>query len=1395
MKPPPTSFPWTRYWCPRGSRPTLENEYLVSPTAPAGWFAPTQAVNLATLPQLGPVPCLILLGDPGSGKSHEIAAETLRLEKTNLAQFTVRRLDLKLRTESLIEKEVFAREEFIGWTQGRHALTLFFDSMDECWRRVPELGPVILAAIEPHLKKKLPPLYLRLGCRAAEWRPEIERDLRAAFGESKEDEKVQVWELAPLTRDDVRAAATASQLDAGKFLTEVGEREVNAFAARPITLQMLLATANEGGTLGRDRAEIYQKGCALLCRDHHQADKAAPRLHTTIQERLACAGYLATVAVLSNRYLIFGNAEERPADVNGVIALADVLGQKPLLPGIDLEFDRETFLETLHTGLFDAQAGGLYSWHHQSYAEYLAANYLQSRQIPAAEIVQSLCDTTSGRPRLWPQMEETACWLATLLSEVFNLLVGSNAEVFVRCDPARLGPDQRSQIVTGYLKLVRDREAEAADSDKLRRLAHPDLAKQLEPVLANSAEDIFVRDLALDIVDACEVRELTALLIRLMLDLNEEERLRYGAAKALSDWADDGIRTAIHAQLKPEVLDSDDVRGCVLQILWPGTLSDAELVTFLSEPRHDNYVGAYQRFLGDHLPTSLGRADLVPFLQWVRSVDPRPDGYVRDPFDGACHAVLLAAFRSIAKPPVRTEFMLVVAEQTRRDGVLFKVEGRKPLEEIELRKVFWCELIAGELPVRNTIVGASLSESGLTHEDDYDWVMDELATADTRQRSRWLELAFWLFQPTSRPEQISRMMPMADADPEVAERMLIYTSSPLIERNGEPNWRKDDHYRREKREAELASRKPFKQQIDEALTDYEGSGKHNPIWWLIHRLTHPVKDFDEPGGNNMSDIGWKHLTDVQHARILALTPRFISETQVNPAEVYDPEKYYRSYVAGLAFMLELEEAGSTWPAEQTAAFWAAWSQVMIQYQDRVHHVEDPAWQRLFAFAFAKAKPAFLAALRRWLDNRGDRHVPLKRFESLPIGTDADLEDVFLTSATQAERESGTEFEFFGFLLRHKSVRTEAVLVTWQPVPGAAMHEKASFADALLLCFRPGVYGNAVLDRIFADVPWGRKVFPHLGHIGGIYSSWITSIDVERLVRTWEWLDREYPGNPYDDDRHDGTVTFPHEVYMFRSHLLSFIEKHGTEEAVDALGGLVRRNPELPWLGQVLARARHIMRRESWAAPTAQSTIAYLARPGTPPLSNDADLADALLASLNRYQALLKGPTPLTELWNEPAGPAKLWVPKDEKNFSDCLARHFERDLRLHQINVARESEIRQQTGAAPGDEPDLMVTAPSASDNGMKLTVAVEVKCTWNDDVVTSIEQQLLNRYLRGLRCGIHVSAHFQCPSWSEGDWRRSRSLSSKSLQEVTALLRNERDRLAGTTGKRLDAIVIDAAI
>src|SRR5206468_508012 len=114
---------------------------------------------------------------------------------------------------------------------------------------------------------------------------------------------------------------------------------------------------------------------------------------------------------------------------------------------------------------------------------------------------------------------------------------------------------------------------------------------------------------------------------------------------------------------------------------------------------------------------------------------------------------------------------------------------------------------------------------------------------------------------------------------------------------------------------------------------------------------------------------------------------FLPSVTVDLAEVYEAKQFYRSYVAGLTFLLELVAADSPWPGSQSADFWAAWTPVIIHYEGKPPHFEEQAWQKLFALAYERSRAEFLIALQRWLAERGDFHVPLKRFARLPVASD------------------------------------------------------------------------------------------------------------------------------------------------------------------------------------------------------------------------------------------------------------------------------------------------------------------------------------------------------------------------------------------------------------------------
>lgn len=1389
---PPVRFDWTRYWVPRGQTAKLSGGYLVPREGIGSWHRTEQTSDIKTLAELEPVRCLVLLGDLGLGKSVEIEREAERLERATADGVRqVLRVDLKRRSAELIKDEVFRDPKFIGWVAGGHELVLLLDSMDECWRRVTELAPLLMANLRPYLAKAGKPLFLRLSCRAAEWQDEIEAELGKGFG-GKDGQEFQVWQLAPLTFDDVRVAAEGSRIDAQRFMAEVGEKEVGALAAHPITLNMLLAVARKGGALGRNREEIYQRGCELLCQDTHVASGTVSLLTTSAQQRFEAAGYMAAAGVLTNRYLVFGSPEERPGEMEGVIAGVDLIGPWIGMDVVRKNLERKVLAETLQTGLFESQPNGFHTWRHQSYGEFLAARYLQERKLPVEQYLAVMCDTSSGRPRIWPQLEETACWLVVLVPILFARLARDNADLFLRCDPAKLGPEQRKLLTQGYLAQVRESEGRVPPWDeraKLDRLRYPGMGADLAPVIRDRTESWVVRDLAVDIARSCELTDLTEVYFEVFTDPSDDKHVRDHAGAALRDVAGEEEKRKLKGVYRRLLVDDpdDQARGNVLQLLWPDHLTAQELVPLLTLPQKDNFSGAYKHFLADAFDT-LRIEDLPGLLRWVRGVEPDSDHMDNDPYDGMCGRILLAGYRELENPEVREEFFQVVAATRRRDGRLFRKDGRDLASEEPLRKIFWREAVRRGLDLVELAVGASLPESGLLVADDFRWQVEEVRTTTGNARARWLKLVIWSYSPEHFPAQLGWMQPLVDEDAEAAKNALIKTSSEL--RSGErDNWRKKHHYDKVKADAERASRPTFGARVDAWLDKYEAGGT-GWMWVLMEQLLMPVKEMGEDGYQG-SDWGWKHINAAQRERIRKAAPGFLEGVQPNAELLARTDDRYRPFWAGVRLMLELASIESAWLKERPAVYWKVWGPVLFLYYDSAHRVDSEPWEKLFGAAYRKAPEEFYAAFERWFATRSDRHIPVHIFNDVPVLEDPRLEEIILQAAAKFEGQSSNDFYLFSFLLANESKAAETLLRSWQK----SGHPKTALAEALLLnhCAERG--GEEVLARMQADLNWGRTVLGYLNSGGSMQGDYLSRVTEESLAQYWEWLDANFPRDPYFEDR-EGTVTLDHQIYHLKNAVLNHLENRGTTEAVAAMATLVERHPEWAWLGQTLAKARYARRRTDWKPPPVTGMLEYLRVPTQKPLCSDADLCDAVLASLARYQNKLKQDNPLRELWNKPGGTlVKLWSPVEEREISNCLARHLETDLAVQGVTVPRESEIRAKTGTEPGNEPDIVAYAPSAAEPGVRLKVPIEIKGAWNTDVVESVATQLHDRYMLDARCGIHVTGYFTCASWPDEDWRKRSSLSRETPKEALRQLEARRDRGVAASGKRVEVVLLDARV
>jgi hypothetical protein len=124
-------YNWTRFWIPRGESFRLDGGFLSEPHSKIGRLLNPNPVTLESVePNIS---CLVLLGEPGIGKSNEIEKQknlaNARLDKQG--DFVLP-FDLGVySTDYNLCHDIFEDPTLAAWLRGTQKLSLFLDSLDE----------------------------------------------------------------------------------------------------------------------------------------------------------------------------------------------------------------------------------------------------------------------------------------------------------------------------------------------------------------------------------------------------------------------------------------------------------------------------------------------------------------------------------------------------------------------------------------------------------------------------------------------------------------------------------------------------------------------------------------------------------------------------------------------------------------------------------------------------------------------------------------------------------------------------------------------------------------------------------------------------------------------------------------------------------------------------------------------------------------------------------------------------------------------------------------------------------------------------------------------------------------------------------------------------------------
>ena len=527
-----TQYTWKRFWCPRDGYYSLsDGGYLSDPDSEFGHFSNP---FLKTLSDLSDIPCLILLGEPGTGKSFALDQEQAKIDENNEDQ-NVLWIDLKeYGSEDRLIRELFENRIFLEWYQGGNRLTLFLDSLDECMMRIETVADILAVKFE-NIRDHLHRLNIRIACRTADWTNYLEQKLRTLWNdpERKDEHFVHVYELVPLRRIDVLEAARVENIDSKAFLNEVNRVSAVPFAIKPIILKVLFNIFKQGeGSLPNTKSEIYEKGCLLLCEDIKEGEKAVrSRWSTDVEARLAIASRIAAMTMICNRTAIWTNLDQGNVPQE-CIPVSSLCGGTESGDDITINTNETSVREALSTGLFSSRGQNMMGWAHQTYAEFLTARWL-SKGFNSSQITDIVFHQESIENKVIPQLREVISWLASINEEIFHALLESEPEVLISSDSGFLSHSSKEALIKVVLERYESGKwisKDIYDMPRFDNIKYPGLIILLRSYLLDNSKQVNSRKAAIYIANDCRLKELQNDIVDIALNPNEPYSLRIAAA-------------------------------------------------------------------------------------------------------------------------------------------------------------------------------------------------------------------------------------------------------------------------------------------------------------------------------------------------------------------------------------------------------------------------------------------------------------------------------------------------------------------------------------------------------------------------------------------------------------------------------------------------------------------------------------------------------------------------------------------------------------------------------------------------------------------------------------------------------------------------------------------------
>jgi predicted NACHT family NTPase len=594
-------YNWQRFWCPTTGNLNLDySGFLYDPESKYG-----NAYNpdLVKFDAISDVPCLILLGEAGIGKTIATKQEYEKVEaKLQRLQDDCLWFSLgDYGSDDSLCNAIFRDERFKAWLNGTYKLHLFLDSLDEGILSIKTLTRILRREIDKlpcnrcdliSRHEYLDRLYLRITCRTAEWKDSLTENFREKWGK----DNIGIYELAPLREIDIVSAAEKQSIDADKFLEELADKQAVPLAIKPITLKFLLSIYIKNSRFPLSQKELYEQGCLELCKEVN-LDRLDCDFKGKLSEkqRLIVAGIIAVITIFANKVAIWTSSDYLEMPECDIVIQDLCVGQEKI-DGQEFDITQDCIKEVLSiSGLFSSRGTNRIGFAHKTYAEFLAALYLSHHQIPLVQIMSLIVSPQDAERKLVPQLHETTAWLASMNRKVLEKIMTTDPDVLLYSDISE-DRNLREAIVSNLLEQYEQEklfDRGLGNHLRYKKLKHPKLAEQLRSYIKDNNKNFNARYEAINIAEVCEVKELQDDLVNLALDRTQQIHLRSIAASTITTVGDSNTKLKLKPLAVKELPEDeeDSLKGNALRAVWSEHLTAQELFSIfrleLTTPPHE----------------------------------------------------------------------------------------------------------------------------------------------------------------------------------------------------------------------------------------------------------------------------------------------------------------------------------------------------------------------------------------------------------------------------------------------------------------------------------------------------------------------------------------------------------------------------------------------------------------------------------------------------------------------------------------------------------------------------------------------------------------------------------------------------------------------------------------